>query len=205
MLKFQVDWYIFKWISIYILVFPLQELTSGYGSAVFRKITSRRSTRGNTEYIVHRFFRSGKLLFNHFNVHVSFIRSGGWTLIRRVTLTDGSLPSKEQQVGVVDYGEQLKNYSSNDHVFNMRGFIDLRENLGFEQTRFYCYNKIPGKAFHVAAKGNSLGEALFQYFIGNTTTPPTRAIYFQRFQMTTWRFSLNALIGAPFNSLISGG
>ena len=141
------------------MVLPLQELTSDYGPA------------GSTEYIAHRFFRFGKSLIIHFNVHVSFIRSGGWSLLRRVTLTDGSLPSKEQQVELADYGEQLKNYSSND-VLNMRGFMDLRANMGFEQMRFYCYNKIPGKAFHVATKGNSLGEAVVQYFIGNTTTPP---------------------------------
>ena len=63
----------------------------------------------------------------------------------------------------------------------MRGFMDLRANMGFEQMRFYCYNKIPGEAFHVATKGNSLGEAVVQYFIGNTTTPPQACDLFSTF------------------------
>ena len=79
----------------------------------------------------------------------------------------------EQQVGL--------KYSSNDHVLKMRGFMDLRANMGFEQMRFYCHKKIPRKSFHVATKGNSLGEAMVQYFIGNTTTPPQACDLFSTF------------------------
>ena len=112
---------------------------------------------------------------------VSFFRSGGWTLVRRVQLTNGSLPSKGQQVEVKDYREQLQNYNSNDHVLNMNGFRDLRAVMGFEQMRFYCHKKIPGKVFHVATKPNSLGEAAMQYFTGNTTTPPQACDSFSTF------------------------
>ena len=48
----------------------------------------------------------------------------------------------------------------------MNGFRDHRAVMGFEQMRFYCHKKIPGKVFHVATKPNSLGEAVIQYFTG---------------------------------------
>lgn len=106
---------------------------------------------------------------------------GGWTLVRRVNLTDGSFPSKNQQVKVLDYREQLQNYNSNDHVLSMNGFMDLRADMNFEQMRFYCHKKIPGKVFHVATKTNSLGEAVIQYLTGETTTPPQACDSFSTF------------------------
>ena len=123
----------------------------------------------------------GKVLIIHFNALVSFLRSGGWTLVRRVKLTDGSFPSKNQQVKVLHYREQLQNYNSNDHVLSMNGFMDLRADMNFEQMRFYCHKKIPGKVFHVATKTNSLGEAVIQYFTGETTTPPQACDSFSTF------------------------
>ena len=123
----------------------------------------------------------GKVLIIHFNALVSFLRSGGWTLVRRVKLTDGSFPSKNQQVKVLDYREQLQNYNSNDHVLSMSGFMDLRADMNFEQMRFYCHKKIPGKVFHVATKTNSLGEAVIQYLTGETTTPPQACDSFSTF------------------------
>lgn len=115
----------------------------------------------------------------HFNV--PFIISGGWTLIRRVKLINGSLPSKTQQVEVIDYREQLKNYNSHDHVLKMKGFLDLRADMGFEQMRFYCHKKIPGKVFHVATKTNSLGEGVIQYFTGNSNNKPQACGSFSMF------------------------
>ena len=112
---------------------------------------------------------------------VPFLHSGGWTLVRKVKLTNGSLPSGDQQVAVLDYREQLQNYNSNDHVLNSKGFVDLRENMGFEQMRFYCHKKIPGKVFHVATKTNTLGEAVIQYFTEKTTTLPQACDSFSTF------------------------
>ena len=121
------------------------------------------------------------VLIIQLSVLVSFFRSGGWTLVTRVQLTDGSLPSKEQQVPIWQYREQLQNYNSNNHVLTMKGFMNLRADLGFEQMRFYCHKKIPGKVFHVTTKTNPLGEAVIQYFTGNTTTPPRACDSFSTF------------------------
>ena len=152
---------------------------SSYGPAISPKLIREWLNAGSIEFIVHTFSRHGKLPIIHFDD--SFICSGGWTLIRRVKLTDGSPPSKEQQVGLDDYKEQLKNYSSHDHVLKMKGFLDLRADMGFEQMRFYCHKKIPGKVFHVATKTNSLGEAVIQYFTGKTTNPPQACDSFSTF------------------------
>jgi len=63
----------------------------------------------------------------------------------------------------------------------MIGFRDLRAAMGFEQMRFYCHKKIPGKVFHVTTKTNSLGEAVIQFFTGKTTTPPQACDSFSTF------------------------
>ena len=138
-------------------------------------------------------------------VSVSFICSGGWTLIRRVKLTDGSLPDKDQQIAVEDYREQLVNYNSNDHVLAINGFQNLKTDMGFEQMRFYCHKKIPGKVFHLATKKNSLGEAVRQHFTGISSTPPQACDSFSAFPDDNSTLSQKcAEWGATFNSGVWG-
>lgn len=69
--------------------------------------------------------------------------------------------------------------------------MELRADMGFEQMRFYCHKKIPGKVFHVATKTNSLGEAVIQYFTGKTTTPPQACDSFSAFPDDNSTLSLN--------------
>ncbi|KAL9973081.1 hypothetical protein ACROYT_G019491 [Oculina patagonica] len=127
--------------------------------------------------------------------------NGGWTLVRRVKLTDGSVISNEQTTQVTDYREQLTNYGSNYHVLKMNGLLDLRTDMGFEQMRFYCHKKNPGKVFHVATKKNPLGEAVLQYFTGITTTPPQACDSFSTFPDDNSTLSRKcAEWGVPFNS-----
>lgn len=109
--------------------------------------------------------------------------------------------SKEQSILVTDYREQLTNYSSNYHVLVMNGLLDLRTDMGFEQMRFYCHKKNPGKVFHVATKKNLLGEAVLQYFTGITTTPPQACDSFSTFADDNSTLSRKcAEWGYPFNS-----
>ena len=44
--------------------------------------------------------------------------------------------------------------------------------MGFQQFRFYCRKATPGRVFHIMTKNTSLGEAVVQYFTGNTNVPP---------------------------------
>ena len=47
----------------------------------------------------------------------------------------------------------------------------LRTHLSFTQLRFHCSKKI-GRTFHVTTAANSTGEAVVQYFSGQTDVQP---------------------------------
>ena len=48
---------------------------------------------------------------------------------------------------------------------------ELRSHLSFTQLRFYC-RKQQGRTFHVSTVANSTGEAVVQYFSGQTDVQP---------------------------------
>ena len=48
---------------------------------------------------------------------------------------------------------------------------ELREHLSFTQLRFHC-SKQQGRTFHLTAAANSSGEAVVQYFSGQTENIP---------------------------------
>ena len=96
-------------------------------------------------------------------------------------MTDGSIPDAKEQIETLDYREQLSNYKSNDHMLLAEGLLTLREEMGFDQLRFYCHKKDPGSVFHITTKKNPLGEAVVKYFIGLTNTPPQACDSFSTF------------------------
>ena len=49
---------------------------------------------------------------------------------------------------------------------------ELRTLLNFTQLRFHCKKQNPGRTFHIATFKNSLGEAVVQYFSGQTDVLP---------------------------------
>ena len=49
---------------------------------------------------------------------------------------------------------------------------ELRTLLNFTQLRFHCKKQNPGRTFHIATFNNSLGEAVVQYFSGQTDVLP---------------------------------
>ena len=56
---------------------------------------------------------------------------------------------------------------------------ELRGHLSFTQMRFHC-NKQQGRTFHVTTAANSSGEAVVQYFSGQTNTLPDSCHSFVR-------------------------
>ena len=54
----------------------------------------------------------------------------------------------------------------------------LRTYLSFTQLRFHC-SKQQGRTFHVTTVANSTGEAVVQYFSGQTDVPPSSCNSFQ--------------------------
>ena len=49
---------------------------------------------------------------------------------------------------------------------------ELRAHLPFTQLRFYCNKQKVGRTFHVITTANSSGEAVVQYFSGQTNNMP---------------------------------
>ena len=49
---------------------------------------------------------------------------------------------------------------------------ELRAHLSFTQLRFHCRKQQVGRTFHVTTAANSSGEAVVQYFSGQTNVLP---------------------------------
>ena len=58
---------------------------------------------------------------------------------------------------------------------------DLRSHFSFTQLRFYCSKK-HGRTFHVTTVANSTGEAVLQYFSGQTDVQPDACGSFVRME-----------------------
>ena len=56
---------------------------------------------------------------------------------------------------------------------------ELRRHLSFTQMRFHC-SKQQGRTFHVTTAANSSGDAVVQYFSGQTNTRPDSCLSFVR-------------------------
>ena len=47
----------------------------------------------------------------------------------------------------------------------------LRQDMGFSQIRFYCYEKLVGKTLHIMTKDTPEGELVIRYFTNSTLRP----------------------------------
>lgn len=56
-------------------------------------------------------------------------------------------------------------------ILNTDAMKQLRADLSFTQLRFHC-SKPQGRTFHVTTAANSLGEAVVQFFSGQTDVYP---------------------------------
>ena len=65
----------------------------------------------------------------------------------------------------------LINYQNNQMGISRKALNDLRTHLPFTQLRFHC-GKQKGRTFHVITASNSTGEAVLQYFSGQTALFP---------------------------------
>ena len=71
--------------------------------------------------------------------------------------------------------------SSKQMVLTKTAMKELRTHLPFTQLRFHC-NKHQGRTFHVATAANSSGEAVVQYFSGQTDVQPVSCGSFVRME-----------------------
>ena len=86
---------------------------------------------------------------------------GGWTLIKRTVLTS-STPVRDIII-VSDYrmiSEQVEN-----RIFDANCLTKLKQDMGFDQLRFYCRKKSVGRTFHIMTKNNTLGQNVVRSMI----------------------------------------
>ena len=106
-----------------------------------------------------------------------FVTSGGWLLVLNVVI--GSSATKPQLSIFTSY-RGISSYHSNKMVVTKSAMNELRANLPFTQLRFYCSKQQVGRTFHVITTANSSGEAVVQYFSGQTNVMPVSCGSFVR-------------------------
>ena len=91
--------------------------------------------------------------------------SGGWLLISNVVMFSSTPPSQ------LPVKTSFREISSEQMLLTTSAMNELRRHLSFTQLRFYCSKK-QGRTFHVTTAANSSGEAVVQYFSGQTDIMP---------------------------------
>ena len=95
--------------------------------------------------------------------------SGGWLLVSNIVRTSNSL---SLQLSVNTSYRGIGSYHNNKTVLTKSAMKELWTHLSFTQLRFHCSKQQPGRTFHVTTVANSAGEAVVQYFSGQTDVMP---------------------------------
>ena len=96
------------------------------------------------------------------------IISGGWLLVFNYVIDSSS---STPQLSIETTYRGISNYHNNKMFLAKSAMKELRTHLPFTQLRFHC-SKQPGRTFHVTTVTNSTGEAVVQYFSGQTDVMP---------------------------------
>ena len=88
-------------------------------------------------------------------------------------MTDGSTPQVEASYRAIG---KLQN---SNVLLQKSAMNELKTRLSFSQLRFHC-SKQQGRTFHVTTAANSSGEAVVQYFSGQTDVQPDACDSFVR-------------------------
>ena len=89
-------------------------------------------------------------------------------------------PSSPQMSVETSY-RGISSYHNNQAFLTKTAMNELRTHLSFAQLRFHC-SKQQGRTFHVTTVANSTGEAVVQYFSGQTNVQPDACGSFVRME-----------------------
>jgi len=92
--------------------------------------------------------------------------SGGWLLVSSLVMQSSIPPTK------LPVKTSYRGISSKQVFLTQSAMKELRKRMPFTQLRFHC-KKQRGRTFHVTTAANSSGEAVVQYFSGQTDVLPT--------------------------------
>ncbi|KAL9957010.1 hypothetical protein ACROYT_G038587 [Oculina patagonica] len=101
---------------------------------------------------------------------------GGWLLVTNLLMESSTPPAS--WTPKTSYRE-ITNYQNNLMGITKSAMNELRTQLNFTQLRLHC-SKRQGRTFHVTTVANSAGEAVVQYFSGQTDMRPSSCNSFQR-------------------------
>ncbi|KAL9956973.1 hypothetical protein ACROYT_G038544 [Oculina patagonica] len=115
---------------------------------------------------------------------------GGWVLVAKV-VTNSSTPPSDwiERTDASNSYRAISNYSQNVMRILKKAMNQLRADLPFTQLRFHC-SKQQGRTFHVTTAFNPAGEAVVQYFSGQTDILPFSCNSFQRMDDDNSRLAL---------------
>lgn len=122
-------------------------------------------------------------------MHSFDLFSGGWLLVANI-VADTS-PFSTVHWALQKSYHQISEYGSNNLRLAQSGLMKLRSQLNFTQLRFYCRKLQSGRTFHVATVGNKSGEAVVQYFSGQTDVMPESCDSFRRMDDDNSVLSMN--------------
>ena len=124
---------------------------------------------------------------------VIFLCSGGWLLVANI-LGMYKTGSIQQSWAPASSYDEINNYNYSQNVgITASALGRLRLHLNFTQLRFHC-SKQHGRTFHVITATNSKGEAVVQYFSGQTDTLPGSCDSFRRMNDDTSVLALNCAL-----------
>ena len=93
---------------------------------------------------------------------------GGWTMVSNLVLYQ----SKGMDWSLANDYQQISEYKNQKLAISSIALRYLESKMSFNQLRFFCHKKIPGRVFDIATKINSLGEQVIKYFTAQTNTFP---------------------------------
>ena len=99
-------------------------------------------------------------------VYLTFL--GGW-LLTSIFVVDNSTTPPTWTAEPSYRG--IRKFTNHKMGITISAMKELRRHLSFTQMRFHC-SKQQGRTFHVTTAANSSGEAVVQYFSGQTNTQP---------------------------------
>ncbi|XP_020626644.1 uncharacterized protein LOC110063984 [Orbicella faveolata] len=102
---------------------------------------------------------------------------GGWLLVSNVVIISSSSP----QMSVKTSYREISSYHNNQTFLTKSAMNELKTHMPFTQLRFHC-SKQQGRTFHVTTVANSIGEAVVQYFSGQTDVQPDACGSFVRME-----------------------
>ncbi|XP_068739955.1 uncharacterized protein [Montipora capricornis] len=91
---------------------------------------------------------------------------GGWLLVSKVVMNSSTPPTQ------APVKTSYRGIASNEMLLTKTAMNELRKHINFSQLRFHCNKEQPGRTFHITTADNSSGEAVVQYFSGQTDVVP---------------------------------